>query len=64
MVLLPPLDWGGANGRQAHYSTGQTDRKGGAGPKGPVSLVWGKKGLVGRWTHPKCTKVWEVNWSF
>ena len=27
---------------------------GGAGPKRPVSLAWGNKGLFGRWAHPKC----------
>ena len=37
---------------------------GGAGPKSPVSLAWGKTGLVGRWTCPKYAKVGEVDWSF
>ena len=37
---------------------------GGAGPEGPVSLAWGKKGLVGRWTHLKCAQVGGVDWSF
>ena len=35
-----------------------------AGPKRPVSLAWGKKGLEGRWTHPKHAEFWEVDWSF
>ena len=35
----------------------QNDGSGGAGPEKLVSLTWEKKRWVGRWTHPKCTKV-------
>ena len=33
----------------------------GAGAKSTVSLDWGKKELVGGWTHPKCTEILEVD---
>ena len=39
----------------------QNGNRGHVGPKGPVSLAWGKIELVRRWTHPKCEKAWEVD---
>ena len=39
----------------------QNGSKRGAGPKRPVSVAWGKMGLVGRWIHPKHRRVREVN---
>ena len=32
--------------------------------RGLVSIAWGEKGSVGRWTHLKYVKVWEVDQSF
>ena len=34
---------------------------GGAGPKQPVNLAWGRKGWVGRWTHTKHGTIWEAD---
>ena len=53
----------GARGRQEHVPhVKMADR--GAGPKTPVSVAWGKKRLVERWTQVKCMKVWKINWLF
>ena len=50
-----PLGVGpGADRHMCHRS--QNGTGGGAGPKRLVSLAWGKKGLVGRGTHPKHQK--------
>ena len=39
---------------------GQNGGREGAGPKRPVCLAGGKKGLVGRWTHLEHMEIWEV----
>ena len=61
---LPPALWyligvGTEEGRHMCHES-QNGIVGSAEPKRPVSLAWGKKRLVGRWTHPKHSKVWEV----
>ena len=50
-------------GRHMHHRIQNSSREDARSMR-PVNLTWGKKGLVGRWTHTKSTKVWEINWSF
>ena len=55
---------GGTRGKQHMRHRNQSGTGGDARPERPVSLAWGKKGLVWRWTQPEPEKGWEVDWSF